>query len=127
MQEWALSRRTLIFLKDSVIWSCRELCENERGNTLQLTRPSLEDWEHLVESYTGMALTYESDRLPAIDGVANLLQQGGLNIILPACGLKPSQIHFYGKLKMLQVGALPNAHIFRPGRGRAWRAELGFS
>src|SRR5947207_1372225 len=75
MQEWALSRRTLIFPKDSILWSCRELCEDERGNVLNLSRPSLDDWGSLIEHYTEMALTYESDRLPAIKGMAEILEK----------------------------------------------------
>ncbi|KAF4998537.1 hypothetical protein FDECE_11755 [Fusarium decemcellulare] len=74
MQEWALSRRTLIFQRNSIVWSCRAACTDERGYRLKLKRPSLHNWGELVEEYTKMDLTFESDRLIAIQGLANLLQ-----------------------------------------------------
>ncbi|KAF4455289.1 HET-domain-containing [Fusarium albosuccineum] len=74
MQEWALSRRTLIFQRNSIVWSCRAACTDERGYRLGLKRPSLHNWGELVEAYTKMDLTFESDRLIAIQGLANLLQ-----------------------------------------------------
>ncbi|KAJ3535962.1 hypothetical protein NM208_g6919 [Fusarium decemcellulare] len=74
MQEWALSRRTLIFQSNSIVWSCRAACTDERGYRLDLKKPSLHNWGELVEGYTKMDLTFESDRLIAIRGLANLLQ-----------------------------------------------------
>lgn len=81
MQEWALSRRTLIFLKDAMVWSCRQPSIDEQGHTLteEVKRPSIVEWEKLITAYTGMNLTYASDRLPAIQGLANILQRGRSN------------------------------------------------
>ncbi|KAH6957788.1 heterokaryon incompatibility protein-domain-containing protein [Ilyonectria sp. MPI-CAGE-AT-0026] len=75
MQEWALSRRTLIFQKSSILWSCRAMCTDERGYRLEFKRPSLQNWGELVEEYTKMDSTFKSDRLIAIQGLANLFQQ----------------------------------------------------
>lgn len=76
LQEWTLSRRSIIFLKDSILWSCRELCVNESGKLMShaVERPSMLDWESLIEKYSGMDLTYESDRLVAIQGLSNIVQ-----------------------------------------------------
>lgn len=73
-QEWVLSRRNVLFLKDAVIWACRESNEDERGNLVVLERPSVLDWQSLVETYTRNHLTFESDRLAAVRGLANSLQ-----------------------------------------------------
>ena len=76
LQEWALSRRTFIFLKDSILWSCRELCVDDTGTMLKryVQRPSLFDWASLIQEYTKRNLTYESDGMIAIQGLANMVQ-----------------------------------------------------
>src|SRR5204862_1741642 len=51
-QELILSRRTIFFLKDGIVWSCKEMCENERGNHLAVTRPTVHNWEAFIRSYT---------------------------------------------------------------------------
>ena len=74
MQEYALARRTLFFGEHSMIWSCLELRQDDRENILGLDRPSLKNWAPLMYEYTSMALTYEPDRLKAIEGMVNVIE-----------------------------------------------------
>jgi hypothetical protein len=73
-QEWTLSRRSILFLRDGIVWSCKEYCENERGIRLSLRRPKLDDWQALVKEYSSGSLTFEGDKLKAIQGIATSLR-----------------------------------------------------
>ena len=97
MQEWILSRRSILFLKDAIVWSCQRGSENERGDSLSLTRPKLDDWQQFVCQYTLKDLTYGKDRLNAINGLANIMQRN-----------RPDK-YFAG----LWDGDMPNALLWR--------------
>ena len=73
-QEWAFSRRSILFLRDEIVWSCRESCENDQGTKLQLARPDVLDWYELIQEYSMKGLTYEGDRLRAVAGLAHSLR-----------------------------------------------------
>lgn len=74
-QEWILSRRSIIFLDSGLIWSCRESSEDELGNRVPLKRPTIQDWMEVVSDYSRTELSYESDRLVALQGMAHSLQK----------------------------------------------------
>ena len=79
-QERFLSRRVIHYTKDELIWDCRQACwcecrsdeagfENLRSHTLR--DPTSYDWEQIVEAHSNMHLSFESDRLPALSGIAS--------------------------------------------------------
>ena len=99
LQEQILSRRSIIFSKNLLIWRCPTLSANEKyplgiphlppntsvdnprllqciinGITSSLpkdqTGKMYDCWYKIVEEFTSRELTYERDRLPAIAGVA---------------------------------------------------------
>ncbi|KAK8248607.1 heterokaryon incompatibility protein-domain-containing protein [Phyllosticta capitalensis] len=95
-QERVLSPRMLHFGDQELLWECKEVttCEcgvwvdrnsaktcprvdvlpsNVRGSRRKLQTSNL--WHKAVEDYTSLRLTRESDRLPAIAGIAKQLQQ----------------------------------------------------
>lgn len=99
LQEQVLARRTLSFAKEEMLWECRECsnCECRTGFSnfesetsfldiylgfkLQ-SSPSREvykniysNWYIMVEAYSHRPLTYQTDKLPAISGIAKLLHE----------------------------------------------------
>ncbi|PYH94071.1 hypothetical protein BO71DRAFT_242215 [Aspergillus ellipticus CBS 707.79] len=72
-QEWWLSRRIVHFCKDSVMWSCT--CSDNRFGLLQNGEAydlvMYWDWMLLVLSCSGRKLSHASDRLAAIQELAN--------------------------------------------------------
>jgi hypothetical protein len=104
LQEKQLARRTLHFASDQVSFECKESIEFEtqrpsekvgpeavsfqslywsllafRGNPMasKLLLPSLvmQNWCSVVEDYTTRKLTVESDKLPALEGLANYIAE----------------------------------------------------
>lgn len=85
LQEHVLSPRLLHYTEAELIWECRSERVSEDGSesdgmrfTLGLNQKILECrenphhyWRELVESYTLRFLTFETDKLPAISGVAS--------------------------------------------------------
>jgi hypothetical protein len=74
-QEWLLSRRMILCLKECLVWSCKSITQVETGHytSYLITRDS--SWSSLVETYTDRNLTFLSDRLIALDGVKNEFQK----------------------------------------------------
>lgn len=97
LQEWELSTRSVHFSQNMLLWECKtikasselpwhqmkiedppptllynELAEATGENTASL--PLREHWFRVVEDYSGRYLTYESDKLPAISGLAQKCQ-----------------------------------------------------
>lgn len=88
-QERILSPRMVHFYKEELVWSCYGLqrCECRlmggaptsgefrhlltKGSDLDL----LLEWPKVVQQYTSKELTFAKDRLPAISGLAKLIQQ----------------------------------------------------
>jgi hypothetical protein len=97
MQEYFLSRRTVHFTKHGLIWSCKN---SERPRTRYMTSEFGDSWETIFEgnwttlvgSYTRRQLTYNSDKLIAIQGLADRFRQ------------KSGQSYYYG----LWIGDLPH-------------------
>ncbi|KAF2498733.1 HET-domain-containing protein, partial [Lophium mytilinum] len=79
IQERYLSRRKILFGSAQTFWECNGMAKSEdtqlemRSNLAEPPR-SL-PWYDIVESFTDCAITYESDTLPAISGVAKTVAQ----------------------------------------------------
>lgn len=82
-QERLLSTRLVHFTGPEIFWECREKGWCECGSCTFLQKSSWKrgwiefpkllqnvEWEHIVNEYEGMELTFEKDRLPALAGVA---------------------------------------------------------
>jgi hypothetical protein len=89
MQEYFLSLRTVNFTKHGLIWPCKnkESCggrymKSEFGDSWQTTFE--DNWTTLVGSYSRRQLTNNSDKLIAIQGLADRFKQN--------CG----QSYYYG-------------------------------
>ena len=82
-QETLLSTRILHFTQSELIWECKsEVCAedgiNPRGlysirlpqQLMRCEKDPYNGWHNLISTYSVRQLTYESDRLPALSGVA---------------------------------------------------------
>lgn len=95
-QERALSRRTIHYDRDQILFECDELratedCispdEYEVAKAWDKFRPFYDaqdghpggnfiwDWYGMVEDYTARALTQGGDKLPAVSGIAKIMEQ----------------------------------------------------
>ncbi|KAF2648425.1 HET-domain-containing protein [Lophiostoma macrostomum CBS 122681] len=72
-QESRLSRRTIFFNRPGITWECRACRMNERNHTDTVPRSQMYSWTKHVEDYSDCVLTYESDRLIALEGLASEL------------------------------------------------------
>lgn len=98
LQERHLARRTLFFGREQMFWECQVLVADEYGRrtprgdnlfgiaeescspslpestsadlTPHLRKKPFDTWNHVIEHYIKMDLTKESDRLPAVSGLA---------------------------------------------------------
>ncbi|KAJ3549171.1 hypothetical protein NM208_g640 [Fusarium decemcellulare] len=100
LQENILARRIIHFTKDELLWECMEClkCEcmevdNSTINTkstgmvremqyvtfsdINMVADKHELWLHLLSKYSSLGLTKESDRLPALSGLAKTWQARG--------------------------------------------------
>ncbi|KAK5657537.1 hypothetical protein OQA88_3110 [Cercophora sp. LCS_1] len=80
-QEWILSRRIIHLCEGEMLWECREAeaCECQQGMaTRPKRRPKAKSharqWKSYVEGFTARQLTHDTDRLPALAGVARSSQ-----------------------------------------------------
>jgi hypothetical protein len=70
VQEWALSRRTIHFHEQGLIWNCKTLAVDERNRWVnELT---FDDWEDIIQHFTSGELTYQKDRLVALRGLESV-------------------------------------------------------
>ncbi|KAF5540851.1 het domain-containing protein [Fusarium mexicanum] len=93
-QERLLSPRTLHFSENEMAWECRSVCECECSATSLRTLRTTSVMKHflhpqdpdvslaeanwrseIVPAYTALDLTFSTDRLPAIQGLANAAQR----------------------------------------------------
>ncbi|KAF2446682.1 HET-domain-containing protein [Karstenula rhodostoma CBS 690.94] len=77
LQEWALARRLVHFTNKGMMWSCRVLdgwamCED--GHLVMGT--AARDWDDIIDEYTLRKLTYLSDKLAAVEGIARIMKRG---------------------------------------------------
>jgi hypothetical protein len=71
-QEWYLSRRMLFFTRGGILWKCRQGEWNEREVYFDMEEKRL--WPELLQRYSADELTYETDRLVALEGVASQMK-----------------------------------------------------
>ncbi|KAL0466199.1 heterokaryon incompatibility protein domain-containing protein [Neurospora intermedia] len=80
MQEFTLSRRFVWSEKNSLHWRCREEMEGEPHldtyyfDMIRSFGTLTSIWHYLVDDYCGKQLTYETDRLAALHGIATALK-----------------------------------------------------
>jgi len=98
LQERILSPRIVHMSSNQVLWECRHLqasehfpygglayeeCINSQGHIKRICYGNQErdkddvlaDWEHLLSKYTGSGLTFETDRLIALSGIASMVHK----------------------------------------------------
>ncbi|KAH0426238.1 heterokaryon incompatibility protein [Colletotrichum camelliae] len=68
-QEWYFANRKVLFMPGGISWACSHREYNEQWN---YSKPQVlsSSWLALLSEYTGKVLTYPSDRLVAIRGIA---------------------------------------------------------
>jgi hypothetical protein len=85
LQERALSRRFVAYQTGQIYWSCSEEVVLEDGTAVHrhpevLNGYSTESWssstwQYFVEKYSTTKATFETDKLPALSGLAKTIQQ----------------------------------------------------
>ncbi|KAL8336395.1 hypothetical protein RB601_000285 [Gaeumannomyces tritici] len=86
LQERVLSRRLLVYSSDRIMWECQQMRQSDAGRTIRgvdtaplpageearsATAAELhERWHELVEDFCKREISVESDKLPAIAGLA---------------------------------------------------------
>jgi len=74
MQEWNLSRRVLHCTKGGLVWKCKRCYLNERNVNLG-SNVNDANWDEMIGTYTRSMLTIPTDRLIALRGTINAIQQ----------------------------------------------------
>jgi hypothetical protein len=79
-QERVLARRMLHFFDNEVIWECQKETDCQCGQVSDLRRGHFEAdniniWWKWVQIYSNLAITYPSDRLPAVSGLATYIHR----------------------------------------------------
>jgi hypothetical protein len=126
LQESRLSKRILHFTTDRLYWNCQQVALEEGTIRRHLldgfneyapqvgdlriasARPLAqwllhEEWINTIQDYTRMHLTYKTDRLPALAGLAKIYAQASNDRYIAGCWQK-------------------NLHLYL-----VWRAELPFT
>ncbi|CAG8954245.1 hypothetical protein HYFRA_00005865 [Hymenoscyphus fraxineus] len=131
LQERLLAPRTLHFGDTQIFWECRELhaCEIQPHGSEALYRSDpyllvaslikggfsdIDFWENTVKRYSQTSLTKESDKLPAISGIAKLVQSHTNDRYL--CGLWRKDIE---KQLLWHIAGHNKADTYRPHIYRA--------
>jgi len=90
LQERILAPRTIHYAEHQMLWECRTTRLTQAGVPTNLLQSSLDiwdgrldwkaaapkffwDWYNMVENFSGRAITVETDRLPALSGLAAVL------------------------------------------------------
>jgi hypothetical protein len=90
LQERLLSRRLIHFAREKLVWECQEqrLCDcgyhagsvrSFQGTWLACAEPDrlFDRWHGILDMYSSMHISYDSDRLPALSGLAKRFQELG--------------------------------------------------
>ncbi|KAM0454663.1 hypothetical protein ACHAO4_004471 [Trichoderma viride] len=72
LQEQHLARRILYFMPAGITWKCNMLMTSERTTALL---EDFEGWTDLLQKYSARQLTYKEDRLAAIEGLGQAIQE----------------------------------------------------
>ncbi|KAF1847837.1 HET-domain-containing protein, partial [Cucurbitaria berberidis CBS 394.84] len=70
-QEWYLAEKTIFFMPGGITWKCNKTELSERGSHTELYFHERSSWIHLLLKYSEKSLTYPSDRLHALRGIAS--------------------------------------------------------
>ncbi|KAM6511157.1 hypothetical protein FALCPG4_016158 [Fusarium falciforme] len=73
LQEQYLSTRILWFTSKKIGWSCKRVQKTEDGKLFGFKVPDLRStkWREVFADFSGRSLTYDTDKLPALAGVAS--------------------------------------------------------
>jgi hypothetical protein len=69
---------------------------------ITLKKKVWELWTNILKHYRTRKLTYESDFLPALSGLATRLQQAGMELTSPVCGETISPTSWHGAPQLLR-------------------------
>lgn len=69
-----LPRRVVFYTRDFLVWMCRDLVVDECGRQVRVGAKDT-FWETIVYQYSARSLTYPTDRLRALQGLANETQK----------------------------------------------------
>jgi hypothetical protein len=72
MQEWYLARRTLHFMPSGLSWKCRA-GKRTRWERYPYKMAQYSCWKWVIESFSEQKLTFHTDRLVAIQGMASAI------------------------------------------------------
>jgi hypothetical protein len=85
LQEQILSTRTIFFTRAELQWACNGdlICECEEGTfmsaSLRISWGKGEDfykfWSHILKEYTSRKLSFRTDKLPALAGIASRIHE----------------------------------------------------
>ncbi|KAH8886378.1 HET-domain-containing protein, partial [Thozetella sp. PMI_491] len=71
LQEWALARRLVHFTAKGMMWFCLEMDESTMCEDGTLAAGNkLSNWDGIIEEFTARQLTYLTDKLVAVEGIA---------------------------------------------------------
>ncbi|KAF2809043.1 uncharacterized protein BDZ99DRAFT_44043 [Mytilinidion resinicola] len=81
LQERILSRRIAYFSKTKLSWDCLTTSGEEESLGIAVTplrtqyfQSGIQSWRSLVEDYTACSISFDSDKLAAISGLAERLE-----------------------------------------------------
>lgn len=73
-QEWVLARRIVFWTHDRMCWFCARYCIGDDGIYVSQSSGLFDGyttWKEIVTQYSGRELTYPTDKLIAVSGIAN--------------------------------------------------------
>ncbi|WAO91693.1 HET domain-containing protein [Fusarium falciforme] len=103
-QEQLLSKRTLHFTRHEIIWECNNAMECEcgwymhsgilemPGTTQKKQSVESKSWNQIVKEYSKRELTFGTDKLPALAGIAKAFSEGNDDLGQYACGMWEQQL-----------------------------------
>ena len=115
-QEQVLSRRVVYFNEHELAWTCRRFpvgrCECRQPGLFQrgdMQGAQSDEWVEMVQRFTRRTLTYGSDRLPALSGIAREFHARRLDV---SDGEEPIRLSNWVQQKQ----EVSNSPRRRPGR-----------
>jgi hypothetical protein len=119
-QEWILSRRIVHYMETGLIWTCKRVTRDEMGSNSKAdeTKP---DWDIIIDKYSKRQLTYEKDRLVALQGLANEMKKRRLDRYIYGMwtGDFPSQLSWIREGILLRNEHLPDVPWW------SWASTIG--
>lgn len=76
VQEWALARRIVHCTSRGLMWQCQTtgghvICEDGRPKS----GTKVQNWDDVIDTFTRCDLTYPTDKLAAVEGIAQVMQR----------------------------------------------------